>query len=372
MICNNCRSQIEGNPKFCPMCGTPVEYKQQWQPQTNVPEAGNPREVVQGFRPLGSPAPSQPPIPLPPLPTPPVPAPSYQGFPPSYDPQQFQQTTQEQSAPPPPNSSSSLPDQRNYNWQNNTQYQQQSYRQDYYSTRPTDTNRRHQQFNQTSGKRGVNIALTTIAIIALIVGLFLPVLKLTPNVSAILGDYSGMDFDSMLGDLGIQKPVFKVYPLDLMLEKPPRLDIGVDIDLIQNALGFDFEESWREIIEFSKISDEPDAKEARTFFTILKMIGIGLLAFVIVISIFGTVRLINPKLGFAKFALSMFSSILLLALIGGLIYLYTLKAPSDLSSYLGGSSSTKFSDFITITPGIGFILMAIGSIGTITTTFIKE
>lgn len=225
---------------------------------------------------------------------------------------------------------------------------------------------------QSSRPNALPLVLSALAIILLIVGYFLPLISARINDSGIMGfmmsDLIGSDFAEF------KNVRINYSPTEMLLKKPPQISAG---KLLTNEetrqLNQEMREAYNELNSYSNgmgMTEEFSAIEKSL--SAIRMVGFGLLILIIGIIIALAIKQFTIDSQIPKFVTTFFVAFLLITLFGGLIYITTYKINLGEFGGLLGVRALKLSDFIKISPGIGYFLLVGGSISALVSALIKR
>lgn len=372
MICSHCNSYNNDNNKFCQYCGKTLvvqHYQSQaqspYKPETlrkNPQSANETDQVLLGFAPLDGSAPKplheiqrqqtiqtpqQTPPTLPPVQT--KPQQTIQQIPPQHSStigSNTQSYQSNQAIPPRPTPPPYQPPQQ----------------------LPLQTQSPSYSKKQANSFQNV---LSIIAIMTLFIGIFTPILSFKINSSGMLD----MLMESLIfGGLSEFKDISMTYsPISMMTGKPPKINAAKVIGTtMQEYLNNELYQYYSVIKNTRTENLDPSNQVLKKSISTLQLIGTAIFLLALLSAIFVGIKLISPNSHFSTTLVSFGSSLLLILLFVGLIYLKSLKIDlGEMGAYLG-IPSFKLSEIIIINPAIGFFSLAIGSSLALIRAFIKQ
>lgn len=362
MICSYCNSYNNDNYKFCQYCGkTLVAQYDQIKAQSpyttetlrqNPPGTHNTDQVLLGFAPLdGSPQKPLHEIQHPQnIKTPP----HTQVITPSIEQREPQQTIPQ------------IPHQYSPTIESSTQSYQPSQATPASSTVPAYQPQQLLPLQKQSlsySKKQTNrltLVLSIFAIVFLLIGIFAPILSFKVNPSGLLGMF--MESFDFLGLSEFKNIGMTHSPISMMTGKAPKLNATQALgNTVEQYLNNELNQYYS-VIKNTR-NEDLDASNQLLKKTIssLQLIGAVLCLFAFLSAIFVGIKLISPNSQFSTTLVSFGSSLLLILLFGGLIFLKSIKIDlGEMGAYLG-IPSFKLSEIIKISPAIGYFFLAIGS-----------
>lgn len=254
-----------------------------------------------------------------------------------------------------------------------TQFQQAPHPYSYPSGAPQAAPQNTTSYSQHASRpNAIPLILSALAIIALIAGYFLPLVSARFNDSGMMGlvmsDLIGSEFEEFKN--------FKLSysPSAMMLKKPPQISAGKFLTNEESRiLNQEMHEGFSDLNSLSReLGMIEEVGTIEKVLSKIRMVGIVLLILMIGIIIALTFKLLIKNSPVPKFVLVCFVSLMLIALIGGLIYISTLRISLGELGGLMGMSSVKLSLFIKISPMIGYFLLVGGSISALVSALIKR
>lgn len=215
------------------------------------------------------------------------------------------------------------------------------------------------------------LVISIIAIISLFIGIFTPVLSFRINSEGLLG----MVMDSF-GFLGLSefKNISVTYsPISMMTGKPPKINAADAIgSTMQEYLNNELNQYYSVIKNTRTENLDPSNQVLKKSISTLQLIGTVLSLLAFLSAIFVGIKLISPNSDFSTTLVSFGSSLLLILLIAGLIFLKSLKIDlGDMGAYFG-ISSFKLSEILKTNPAFGYFSLSIGSILALIRAFMKQ
>lgn len=353
MICSHCNSYNNDNNKFCQYCGkTLLVQHDQTQQQSSYTQESLRRstqsthgtdQVLLGFTPLDGSAPK----PLREIQSP--------------------QTTQTPQLPP---QHSPIPGSAPQPYQPGQGIPARPTPPPYQPPQPVPYQQQNNHYPQKPSNK-LPLIISIVAIVTLLIGIFTPVLSFKINPEGLLGMF--MDSFGFSG-LSEFKDISMTYsPISMMTGKPPKINAAKMIgSTMQEYLDNELNQYYS-VIKNTRIEDlDPSNQVLKKSISTLQLIGVGMSLNALLLAIFVGIKLFSPNSRFSTTLVSFGGTLLLIMLIGGLIYLKTLKIDmGEIGAYFG-ITSFKLSEIIQTNPAFGYFSLAIGSILALTRAFNKK